>query len=580
MKPTTINLRHANRNTGIVAVKQMAQQLKDISSLWNLRQSWTPILAKTFYDSINLIGTFLLKAHCKHGLLTSDAYMSPSISSESPKTSGEVHPTAEASKVLRQAILTTSAISPVLQEPSLGGASMGASRALAHILSLLAESLITSPQDLDGIIVHAQELLGQQDAESFGNIAEYVLKMSSEVDNPSMIFHLFSGALAGLIRHGTLELESTTKDSPVSRPLKNISIRDVARSALASILTQSNNEQRKASDASTRALAQLQLDKECWSVSSPSSIQSLLELWGASLAAKYLTGMSWDQTLLNEGFLWTNWISSALSDINEFPLRYAAVMSLDGFKEACESSANIPDPFAVSVIFASYTALNDDDEDVRNVAARVATRLLSQPGTHTARVVSAAVASNQLCELLATKYSELPRVTHQSIERMAGQNFCFSPSEPSTSTADANARLQEYLKEDNTLFAVEKQNLYLDPVREADTWSSVLRRMSLNAIPSHVVEELLQWTISGLQGLVAVAHSHEDGPLGWTSKPDVFALGMQVLNASSVLLDWHSRGKEVNEAGVLKTLLAEFGRDKDKTLLHELWVKKAEEALH
>ncbi|KAI9843321.1 MAG: hypothetical protein M1830_007712, partial [Pleopsidium flavum] len=122
-------------------------------------------------------------------------------------------------------------------------------------------------------------------------------------------------------------------------------------------------------------------------------------------------------------------------------------------------------------------------------------------------------------------------------------------------------------------------NLFIDEVREAEVWSRVLTLLSAAAYDDNTAADFSNWITEGLSTLTETAESEVDGPLGWTSKADVSALGMRVIFGASVLLHWEKAGI-VHGCGarVLEELEALRGAGR-KSLLHEMWIDLIEQVL-
>lgn len=145
----------------------------------------------------------------------------------------------------------------------------------------------------------------------------------------------------------------------------------------------------------------------------------------------------------------------------------------------------------------------------------------------------------------------------------------------------ASTQLADALQEDEALFVVEKQNLYIDPLREAWVWSRVLKHLGHCSIRKRKTRAFVKWVLSGLACLKAQTANSRDGPLGWTSRPEVFAFGMRIIYAAEVLLHWRSHGlTEINlrASGLRKHLMEwlDAGMARD---LHPLWMEGIEKVL-
>jgi hypothetical protein len=93
----------------------------------------------------------------------------------------------------------------------------------------------------------------------------------------------------------------------------------------------------------------------------------------------------------------------------------------------------------------------------------------------------------------------------------------------------------------NALFEEEKQNLYIDDVREVETWSELLK--STEPPEEDYLNLLGDWILTGLRDLRDYLDDNVnfDGPLGLTSQADTLKLFVGVISLAGVMLHWASR---------------------------------------
>ncbi|KAI1378260.1 putative death-receptor fusion protein-domain-containing protein [Hypoxylon crocopeplum] len=226
-----------------------------------------------------------------------------------------------------------------------------------------------------------------------------------------------------------------------------------------------------------------------------------------------------------------------------FDTRMAAVEAMASFStsvtftnETTPSSAHLP------WLLALYDALNDDDDEIRAAASSAATPILSNQ-----RLISVE-AGRRLLRWLVIHYGAADEFRAHVACRMAGHTPSPPPDprNPSIDTLLAGwtpteAQLAEAMRFDDSLFVIEEQNLYVDEVREAHRWRGVFASLpspssSLSVSCSAIEATLSRWTLAGLQTLTRIAKAEgRDGPLGWTSKPEVFAICARVLVSGSAL---------------------------------------------
>lgn len=258
-------------------------------------------------------------------------------------------------------------------------------------------------------------------------------------------------------------------------------------------------------------------------------------------------------------------------DMQEFTTRYAAVASLSAFAGVLRQSGGAArmDPVFLEVYLVLYDMLNDDDEELRDIAAATASWVLSYSTVSPSKAVSLAPlnAARLLVQFIIDNYAESRVLYHKVLQYISGQIPRISdlPVQRATLTPVANL-ITEYRKESMVLFVEEKQNLFIDEVREIELWSSVVTRLTAVPLLHNENDLLLQdrrkWVLEGLVYLSeTVANDTEkDGLLGWSSKPEIFTLGVRIISIAAALIS-----KRVNEQeGVFVT--GEYQRELEEKI--------------
>jgi hypothetical protein len=272
-----------------------------------------------------------------------------------------------------------------------------------------------------------------------------------------------------------------------------------------------------------------------------------------------------------------------------FDARYAAVQSLSALDRIFTyNDSPTSKPLILGLALVLYDLLNDDDDEIRDEAALVTSRLLRAQGfgNPTKRIL---VQDENGVKWTSLEYERggddpVPIITVQRLGRFLAQKYADSKAlcrEGLRRLTDGKLGRESFAntftearKEDTALFTQEKQNLYKDDVLDATFWASVLRSVSPAAILPHYAAELRAWVLDAVSALTQTTENEVDGPLGWTSKAEVFTLGMRVFSAADVLLRWDQReGAEVRLA-LLR--LAAAGKESE---LNGLWLEKIERVL-
>ena len=226
---------------------------------------------------------------------------------------------------------------------------------------------------------------------------------------------------------------------------------------------------------------------------------------------------------------------------------------------------------------ALYDTLNDDDDEIRDLGADIVSWILSTSSAVTAPYLVPPAACYRLSMFLAQAYSGSTDLSIHAICRLAGQlraDASMQSSKPATAVplTPVLDLLASARTEDISLFAEEKQNLFIDEVREAETWSRVSKQLLKSACDENAAADFSRWTVRGLDALTEIATREIDGPLGWTSKPEVFTLGMRVILGAGVVRHWSTAGVVgASEACVAESLekLRDAGR---RSSLHDMWI--------
>ncbi|KAF2164711.1 hypothetical protein M409DRAFT_67812 [Zasmidium cellare ATCC 36951] len=181
-----------------------------------------------------------------------------------------------------------------------------------------------------------------------------------------------------------------------------------------------------------------------------------------------------------------------------------------------------------------YDLLNDDDEDTRLRAAAVTKRILAAGSSGKVLDLEPITASRQLLAFSVDRWPSSWILAHTGFKRAFGTS-----DTASRSVAEQLAALSHG---DTALFVEEKQNLYIDEASEIRVWTRVLSKLAEIAISRRLLENLGSWVLAGLRTLAQYADTHPDGALGWSSKPDVSKLVLQVVYGAEMLLDVVERG--------------------------------------
>lgn len=235
--------------------------------------------------------------------------------------------------------------------------------------------------------------------------------------------------------------------------------------------------------------------------------------------------------------------------------------SLQSFARGLRPDGNSPrvDASLLDIYLILYDMLNDDDEELRDMAALTTSWVLSYSSVSPNASIAYGPlnASALLASFIAKHYSDSDQLAHRVARYLTGQERRISGSDDQTALVPVSHLVHQYSQESTILFVEEKQNLFIDEVREVDVWSQVLLHLKKNALPENVVRQIAGWTAGGLQYISGyiTQDSGEDGYLGWMSKPDSYTLIVRII---SIVLTLVSDGFAAPELmGIEQSVLRE-----------------------
>ncbi|PLB55905.1 HEAT repeat protein [Aspergillus steynii IBT 23096] len=266
-----------------------------------------------------------------------------------------------------------------------------------------------------------------------------------------------------------------------------------------------------------------------------------LRLQGCLLAAKVISNQS--GSLQEDVSRWTIKLRFAMQEETEFTTRHAAVASITAFGRVLRSPGKAPvaEGFFLEPYLILYDMLNDDDEELRDLAALTASWVLSYSSVTSSKAVTLSPfnASHLLSEFIVDNYSGSPTLCARVIRYITGQETRIGGSTQRKRLSSVSDLISEHRQESTTLFEEEKQNLFVDEVREVERWSGQLLRLTKGSYDDRLTVSVSQWVSDGLSYLIELAvdgaGSGKDGFIGWTSKPETFTLGVRLINLAAVM---------------------------------------------
>ncbi|KAL2135275.1 hypothetical protein VTI74DRAFT_9155 [Chaetomium olivicolor] len=254
---------------------------------------------------------------------------------------------------------------------------------------------------------------------------------------------------------------------------------------------------------------------------------------------------------------WGDMLINCLDVDNTFDTRHAAATALSSFFTT-SPALTTSNPSYLPVLLALYESLIDDDDEVRETAAIAASSLLGMPSI-------APTAADALVPWLRERFASSDEFRARVVCRMVGQPYFLHGQK--LQLVPAEEMLRKAMEFDDSLFAAEEQNLFIDEVRETVRWRGAFEGLRLGSGDA-VMQGLRIWVEDGLRALVGFAEK-EDGPLGWTSDQHVFAVCARVVICAVTMV-------KVGEGeGVVEGLLREVRKVGERTRLHGLLLEWA-----
>jgi hypothetical protein len=292
----------------------------------------------------------------------------------------------------------------------------------------------------------------------------------------------------------------------------------------------------------------------------PSNMQSALHLFGIFLDHAFHTCPDQRGTVLETAAKYIRLLRVTIIDTNPFDTRFAAAQSLCTLTHIWHATPTSPTtaPLLLALSLLLYDLLNDDDDEIRDLAALATAALLRAQHAPTTTTTTITTTITPTVPLLTTHtlatYLSTAFPDSRALATFALRRLTHTPARtPLFSTPFAHL-LAADRTQDNALFATEKQNLYHDSALDAVVWARVLSSLSHAALSTSQRCGLGAWVADALRVLGNTAARESDGALGWATKGEVFALLVGVLAAADVVL----RVGEAADQGRMRVALRVF----------------------
>lgn len=271
----------------------------------------------------------------------------------------------------------------------------------------------------------------------------------------------------------------------------------------------------------------------------------------------------WNQPTCEPLSLWITMLSSAAKDATEVLTRLNAAKSLHGFKGCLlEGYDRIVVKEKLITFSILYDFLSDDDEEIRDIAASTTSSILDSADTRTQTSLCPLAACHQLSVYMADIFSSQHDFHMMVLGRIMLPTL-ISPEilkDFAATVVRHSVRQQLGLarKESYDLFEEERQNLYLDDIREIGIWCLALGKVSPERMDNHVELLARKWTLEGLRELTVALPSLTSGPFGVLSKLEIITLFMRVIQLADILVQWEYNSVQESTTPIRPACLTEM----------------------
>ncbi|EXJ95225.1 hypothetical protein A1O1_00345 [Capronia coronata CBS 617.96] len=207
---------------------------------------------------------------------------------------------------------------------------------------------------------------------------------------------------------------------------------------------------------------------------------------------------------------WLHRVELAAADSLDFPTRLSAARALSIYYGRSEGSESLGSARGASLrlMLVLYDLLNDDDEEVRFEAIQATRSMKLHQASAVGDLGMCALAARELLlDEINQRYQGTQALGRAAVMKLmnVGQTGQ-TPANPGTTTdpfqTSVASSLLAIFKGKHDLFAEERQNLYVDDLREVQLWSQTLYHSGLQCLPPEQIEAAVQWTTEGLDQLV------------------------------------------------------------------------------
>jgi hypothetical protein len=196
---------------------------------------------------------------------------------------------------------------------------------------------------------------------------------------------------------------------------------------------------------------------------------------------------------------------------------------------------------------ALYDCLHDDDEDIRNIAGKIVSRMFKES-------LAPIEAQRRVLEGVADGCREEPLLIWNVVARLTGdQHASYVDGVDIVVQSSVPEPLRNIFKKDSALFAKEEPNIYYDVVKELGPWMKIFLKIPIECLQNcepqiggSPIDVLREWVLKEYQTLRSTSHLEKPGPLDRTPKR-AFAGYLRVLYCAFTVVAHFIRVAETME---------------------------------
>ncbi|EPE28716.1 ARM repeat-containing protein [Glarea lozoyensis ATCC 20868] len=277
-----------------------------------------------------------------------------------------------------------------------------------------------------------------------------------------------------------------------------------------------------------------------WVLKSPELSIAWVKFSGSQAYVVSLQACGSDEDLRKWGLA----IVDCLTDEKSYEMREAATSALMSFYSRPRSIALHGHDCLLPSLFALYNALNDDEEEIRMLAASVVAAI-------TEKALVPPAAADELVNWLTAHFNDSNLFGRIVANRIIGSANLGLGDESNTSSVEVRAQIEKSFAQDTELFAVESQNLWIDHHGETLRWAQVLGKLRIDVLKQRnsSLKKIVSYAVKGLETLNTTLKTRHDGAFGWSSKPEAFTSCTRVICCVNITLTHlNSLGPSLDEA--------------------------------